>query len=148
MADNDQLLNQLKGKYASAISAAPQLGIQLQNVHIENGKLLIRGKAPSEGIKNELWNKIKAVDPGYSDLVADISIDSSLPQPQPMMAGGGGGQGASGGKRYTVQSGDSLSKIAKQFYGDANAYNRIFEANRNILNDPNKIQPGQELVIP
>jgi len=148
MADNDQLLNQLKGKYNSAIAAAPQLGIQLQNVHIENGKLLIRGKAPSEGIKNELWNKIKAVDPGYSDLVADITIDSSLPQPQPVMAGGGGGQGASGGKRYTVQSGDSLSKIAKQFYGDANAYNRIFEANRNILSDPNKIQPGQELVIP
>lgn len=148
MADNnDQLLNQLKSKYSSVISAAPQIGIQLQNVHIENGKLLIRGKAPSEGIKNEIWNKIKAVDPGYSDLVADITIDSSLPQPQPVMAGGGGGQGASG-KRYTVQSGDSLSKIAKQFYGDANAYNRIFEANRNILNDPNKIQPGQELVIP
>jgi hypothetical protein len=149
MADNDQLLNQLKGKYGSVISAAPQLGIQLQNVHVENGKLLIRGKAPSEQIKNEIWNKIKAVDPGYSDLVADISIDPSLPQPQHMMAGGGGGQaGGSGGQRYTVKSGDSLSKIAKQFYGDAGAYNRIFEANRNILNDPDKIQPGQELVIP
>ena len=145
MAD-EQLLNQLKNKYGSVISAAPQLGVQLQNVHIENGKLLIRGKAPSEQSKNEIWNRIKAVDPGYSDLVADISIDPSLPQPQ--QAAGGAQAGGSGARKYTVQSGDSLSKIAKQFYGDANAYNRIFEANRNILSDPNKIQPGQELVIP
>ena len=137
MAD-EQLLNQLKGKYQSAISAAPQLGVSLQNVHIENGKLLIRGKAPNENVKNELWNLIKAVDPGYSDLVADISIDSSLPQPQVMASS----------RTYTVKSGDSLSKIAKEYYGDANSYNKIFEANRDKLSDPNKIQPGQELVIP
>jgi hypothetical protein len=146
MAD-DQLLNQLKNKYSAVISAAPQLGIQLQNVHIENSKLLIRGKAPNENSKNEIWNRIKAVDPSYSDLVADITIDSSLPQPQ--QAAAGGGQSAGGGqRRYTVQSGDTLSKIAKQFYGDANAYNKIFEANRNILSDPDKIRPGQDLVIP
>jgi osmotically-inducible protein OsmY len=146
MAD-DQLLNQLKNKYSAVISAAPQLGVQLQNVHVENGKLLIRGKAPNENVKNELWNRIKSVDPGYSDLVADITIDSSLPQPQ--KAAASGGQSAGGGQRqYTVQSGDTLSKIAKQFYGDANAYNKIFEANRNILSDPDKIQPGQNLVIP
>ena len=72
MADDQLLLAQLKGKYASVISAAPQLGVQLQNVHVENGKLLIRGKAPSENVKNELWNRIKAVDSSYSDLVADI----------------------------------------------------------------------------
>jgi nucleoid-associated protein YgaU len=137
MAD-EQLLNQLKGKYQSVISAAPQLGVSLQNVHIENGKLLIRGKAPNENVKNELWNRIKAVDSGYSDLVADISIDSSLPQPQVMASK----------KTYTVKSGDTLSKIAKEYYGDANSYNKIFEANRDKLSDPNKIQPGQELVIP
>jgi len=44
----DQLSSQLKSKYGAVISAAPQLGIQLQNVHVENGKLLIRGKAPNE----------------------------------------------------------------------------------------------------
>jgi hypothetical protein len=145
MAD-DQLLSQLKAKYQSVISAAPQIGIQLQNVHIENGKLLIRGKAPNENVKNDIWNRIKAIDPGYSDLVADISIDSSLPQP----AAAAQSAAANGGsaKRYTVQSGDSLSKIAKQFYGNANDYNRIFEANRDKLSDPDKIFPGQELVIP
>ena len=145
MAD-EQLLNQLKAKYQAVISAAPQLGVSLQNVHIENGKLLIRGKAPNENIKNEIWNRIKAVDAGYSDLVADISIDPSLPQPQVMA--GARSTGGGSGRTYTVKSGDSLSKIAKDVYGDASAYNRIFEANRDKLNDPDKIFPGQELVIP
>ena len=51
-------------------------------------------------------------------------------------------------KYHTVQSGDTLSKIAKEVYGDANAYNRIFEANKPMLSDPDKIYPGQVLVIP
>jgi LysM repeat protein len=144
MAD-DQLLSQLKAKYQSAISAAPQIGIQLQNVHIENGKLLIRGKAPNENVKNDFWNRFKAIDPGDSDLTADITIDSSLPQPA---AASQSGQQGGAGRKYTVQSGDSLSKIAKQFYGNANDYNKIFEANRDKLSDPDKIRPGQELVIP
>ena len=49
---------------------------------------------------------------------------------------------------YTVQSGDYLSKIAKEVYGDANKYGLIFEANRPMLEDPDKIYPGQTLVIP
>ena len=145
MAD-EQLLAQLKGKYGSVISAAPQLGIQLQNVHIENGKLLIRGKAPNESVKNEIWNRIKAVDSSYSDLVADISIDSSLPQPA--SATGDGSRNRSAGQTYIVKPGDSLSKIAQEVYGNASEYNKIFEANRDKLSDPDKIQPGQELVIP
>ena len=60
------------------------------------------------------------------------------------MAGGA----TSGGQTYTVQSGDTLSKIAKQFYGDSNRYMDIFNANSDILSDPNKIQVGQELSIP
>ncbi len=49
---------------------------------------------------------------------------------------------------YTVVSGDTLSKIAKSQYGDANAYNKIFDANKPMLKDPNKIYPGQKLRIP
>ena len=49
---------------------------------------------------------------------------------------------------HTVVSGDTLSKIAKQVYGDANAYMKIFEANKPMLSDPNKIYPGQSLRIP
>lgn len=51
-------------------------------------------------------------------------------------------------KIYVVKSGDSLSKIAKNEYGNANAWKAIFEANRDILKDPDKIQPGQKLKIP
>lgn len=51
-------------------------------------------------------------------------------------------------RTYTVKSGDTLSKIAKEFYGDANKYMDIFNANTDKLKDPNKIFPGQELVIP
>ena len=145
MADDQLLLAQLKGKYASVISAAPQLGVQLQNLHVENGKLLIRGKAPNENVKNELWNRIKAVDSSYSDLVAEISVDSNLPQPA---APSEGSRNRSAGKTYTVKPGDTLSKIAQQFYGKASEYNKIFEANRDKLSDPDQIQAGQELVIP
>ncbi|HET6637245.1 MAG TPA: LysM peptidoglycan-binding domain-containing protein [Gemmatimonadota bacterium] len=51
-------------------------------------------------------------------------------------------------KVYTVVSGDSLSKIAKREYGKASEWKRIFEANRDILKDPDRIYPGQELKIP
>lgn len=51
-------------------------------------------------------------------------------------------------KTYTVKPGDTLSKIAKQEYGSANEWNRIFEANSDVLTDPNKIYPGQKLRIP
>jgi len=49
---------------------------------------------------------------------------------------------------YVVKSGDSLSKIAEEFYGDKMLYPKIFEANRHLLSDPNKIKPGQKLRIP
>ena len=59
-----------------------------------------------------------------------------------------GGSSSTASKVYTVVSGDSLSKIAKREYGDANAWPRIFEANRDVIKDPDKIQPGWKLKIP
>jgi nucleoid-associated protein YgaU len=126
-------LEQVKGKYQPAIDLAKELGVSLANVHLENGKLLIKGAAPNEEIKNEVWNKVKAIDPVFADLSLDLAIDPSLPVPQ---------------KTYTVVAGDSLSKIAKHFYGDAMQYPKIFEANRDQLSDPDKIQIGQVLRIP
>lgn len=49
---------------------------------------------------------------------------------------------------YVVRKGDTLSKIANEYYGDARLYTKIFEANRDLLTDPNKIRPGQKLRIP
>ena len=51
-------------------------------------------------------------------------------------------------KIYEVKSGDSLSKIAQKEYGEANAWKKIFEANKDLIKDPNKIFPGQKLKIP
>ena len=64
--------------------------------------------------------------------------------------GGRGGQGGSDdwSQTYRVEEGDTLTSIAERFYGDGNAYNRIWEANRDKLDNPDVIQPGQELNIP
>jgi nucleoid-associated protein YgaU len=63
-----------------------------------------------------------------------------------------GGAAAGGTNAYAqiheVQKGDTLGKIAKQYYGDASLYMNIFEANKDLLKDPNKIFPGQKLRIP
>jgi nucleoid-associated protein YgaU len=58
------------------------------------------------------------------------------------------GSSSTATKIYEVVAGDSLSKIAKREYGNANDWQRIFEANKDILKDPNKIFPGQKLKIP
>jgi nucleoid-associated protein YgaU len=57
-------------------------------------------------------------------------------------------QSAPEGQFYTVVSGDTLSKISKQYYGDANKYMKIFDANKPMLSSPDKIYPGQKLRIP
>ena len=131
-------LEQLKQKYASVLELIKRSNVRLDHLHVEGDKLVLQGAAPNQDVKNEVWNAIKAVDPSFSDLSADISIDSSLPAPT----------SAAAAQTYSVQSGDTLSKIAKQFYGDAGEYMRIFEANKDKLKDPNQIQVGQELTIP
>jgi len=138
-----QRFDQLKQKYQSVLNMADQEKIQFQNLHVQDDKLFIRGIAPSEEAKNKFWDQIKLVNPNGDDITADISVDSS----RAMGAAAGGGAGT-GGQTYTVKAGDNLSKISKQFYGDANEYMRIFYANRDKLNDPDRIQVGQQLNIP
>jgi LysM repeat protein len=143
MAQDDARLNALKQKYSAVLNLISQSGVRLSNVHVENNKLLIRGAAPSAEVKNKIWDQIKLVDPNYSnDLVADIEAPAASAAPSASAAANAGGQ------TYTVQSGDTLSKISKQFYGDANKYMEIFNANKDKLKDPDKIQVGQVLTIP
>jgi nucleoid-associated protein YgaU len=139
-------LEELKNKYKGALDTIQREGVRLTHLHVQDNKLFIQGAAPSQDIKNDVWNQIKAVDPSYSDLTCDITIDSSLPQPQQAQAAAAGG--GSSNKTYTVKPGDTLSKIAKEFYGNANDYNKIFQANQDKLESPDKIRVGQELVIP
>jgi LysM repeat protein len=140
-------LEELKNKYHSALDTIQREGVQLSHLHVQDNKLFIQGAAPSEDVKNDVWNQIKAADASYSDLTCDLTVNPSL-APQKTQAAGASAAGASGTRTYTVKPGDSLSKIAEQFYGKASEYNRIFEANRDKLNNPDKISAGQELVIP
>lgn len=133
-------LAKLRHKYDPVIRLMHSTGVQVQTVDLDGGKLRLRGQAPSNEVKNKIWDQIKAVDPTYSDLNAEITVGAGA-------AGAGASAGAAGGT-YTVQKGDTLSKISKQYYGDPNKYNRIFEANRDQLKDPDKIFPGQVLKIP
>ena len=138
-----QRFNELKQKYQTVLNMADQQQIQFQNLHVQDNKLYIKGTAPSEESKNKFWDQIKLVNPNGDDVTAEISVDQSR-----AMGAAVGGAGGQGGETYTVKSGDNLSKISKQFYGNANEYMRIFYANRTLLNDPDKIQVGQQLVIP
>ena len=138
-----QRFNELKQKYQTVLSVSDQEKIQFQNLHVQDNKLFIRGVAPSEEAKNKFWDQVKLANPNADDITAEISVDQS----RAIGAAAGGGQGAAG-QTYEVKGGDNLSKISKQFYGDANEYMRIFYANRTTLKDPDKIQIGQQLTIP
>ena len=139
MADK---FEQMKMKYQSVLNFIQASGVQLQNLNMEGDKLLIRATAPSAAIKDRVWDQIKLVDPNFSDLIADIQA------PAAAAAAVGGASSTPAARTYTVQPGDNLSKISKQFYGDANKYMKIFEANKDKLADPDKIKAGMELLIP
>ena len=83
----------------------------------------------------------------FSDVQSGSSSTAAEPAaPLPPLETPTGTSGQS--NTYVVVSGDSLSKIAKRYYGDANKWNRIYEANRDLIKDPDLIHPGQRLTIP
>lgn len=127
----------LRDKYAYAISTAK--GKFDGSAQEKDGKLHFVGSVRTEEQKNEIWNAIKTIPDWKNEIVADIKV-----------TGGGAAPAAAAtaGKSYTVKAGDTLSKIAKEHLGDANAYMKIFEANRDKLSNPDLIKPGQVLTIP
>ena len=146
MAANDQKFDQLKQKYQSVVNSMQQHQVRLENLNMQGDKLFMRAEAPSQEAKNRVWDQIKLVDPTYSDLIADITVnEAAAPKTQ---TAGASANASTQTRTYTVKPGDSLSKISREFYGDANKYQKIFEANRDKLSDPDKIRAGQELVIP
>src|SRR5271169_5429015 len=112
-----------KTKYKTVIQVVEDEAVQLANLHQQDGKLFIKGTAPTLDAANKVWDEIKRINPRLDDIVADFPVDPSIapkpawPQPQ-----------TSGSQTYKVKQGDTLSKISKQFYGDANQYMRIFNA--------------------
>ena len=126
--------DELKTKYSSVLQVVQNQQVRVANLHMQDDKLFIKGTAPSLEAANAVWDEIKRVNPRLDDIVADFPVDPNASQ--------------AAERTYTVRAGDTLSGISKQFYGNANDYMRIFNANRDKLSDPDKIQPGQELKIP
>jgi nucleoid-associated protein YgaU len=135
-----QRFDELKQKYQPVLNMADQQNVRFLNLHVQDNKLFIRGISPSEDAKNRFWDQIKLVNPNQDDITVDISLDDRR-----AMGAAPGGQGTG---TYSVKSGDTMSKISQQFYGDPNEYMRIFYANRDKLHDPDRILVGQHLVIP
>ena len=122
----------MKAKYQAVLDLGESLNIQNGNVTEENGVLKVKGTANTPYEKNILWDKIKEIGgESPSDIKANISVaDDSVYH------------------RHTVKSGETLGKIAKQYYGNASKYQDIFKANSDILKNPDLIYPDQELIIP
>lgn len=125
----------LRDKYSHGILTAKNLRME-GGAEERDGKLHFRGTVGSEDEKNQIWTALKTVPDWRNDIVGDITVSPR--------AGAAGGSG----KTYTVKAGDTLSGIAKSELGNGNDYMKIFNANKDVLSDPDKIQPGQVLKIP
>ena len=141
--DAQQRFNELKQKYQTALTVADREQIQFYNLHVQDDKLYIKGIAPTLEARTKFGDQLKLVNPTEDDVIAEIDIRETQAQ-----AAAAGGEGSTATVTHTVKSGETLSKISKEYYGSADEYMRIFYANRDKLRDPDKIQIGQELVIP
>src|SRR3954465_11721125 len=132
----------LRDTYNTAIQTAKSLHME-GAAEERDGKLYFHGTVQNQEEANRIWDAIKTVPTWRTDIVADI---------KPLNTGATGTSGTAApvaaASTYTVKSGDTLSKIAKELLGNASAYTQIFEANRDQLSDPDKIKPGQVLKIP
>src|SRR4051794_11188320 len=130
----------LRDKYAYAIQTAK--GFHMEGSADErDGKLHFHGTVPTQDEANKIWDAIKTIPTWQSEVVADIKATTGG-------ASAGAAGSAAGGSTYTVKSGDTLSKIAKETLGESGKYMAIFNANKDQLTDPDKIKPGQVLKIP
>ncbi|MCI5082279.1 MAG: LysM peptidoglycan-binding domain-containing protein [Saprospiraceae bacterium] len=123
----------LKDKYQPVLDLGEEFGVKDGYVEELDGVLKIGGTTETQYQKNRMWDKIKEIagkdEP--DDLKADIKVEITDYY-----------------HKHTVKSGESLSLIAKHYYGDPMKYQAIFEANTDKLKDPNLIHPDQELTIP
>jgi nucleoid-associated protein YgaU len=115
------------------MDAVADLGIELNDFYIQlqEDTVIAFGEATSQADKEKVILVL-----GNTEGIAKVDDRMTVAKPEPEA------------KFYEVKKGDSLSKIAKEFYGDAMKYPVIFDANKPMLKDPNLIYPGQMLRIP
>jgi nucleoid-associated protein YgaU len=122
----------LKDKYAAALKLGEELKVKSGDIREEGGKLIIKGLAEYGIDRDHIWDVIKKQAGWENEIVADIKVEKTDVY-----------------GHWTVKSGDSLSKIAKDVYDDAGKYMKIYEANKATIGaNPNLIKPGQKLVLP
>lgn len=127
-----------------------QLGLQVQGLQVQfdgaSSTATVSGQAPDQATKEKVLlacGNVQGVAAVHDQLTlagapAATQAQAAVPQSAAQAPA----------QFHTVASGETLSKVAAQYYGSANAYMKIFEANRPMLSDPNKIYPGQVLRIP
>lgn len=132
-AARDVAQQQERGRENAVVSLINGMGFKVEDLiaDIEGDTIRVKGRVNSQEEREKIILMV-----GNTEGVAHVDDQLQVANPQPE------------GQYYDVKSGDSLSKIAKQFYGDANKYNLIFEANKPMLKDPDEIYPGQKLRIP
>lgn len=122
----------LQVKYSPVLALAQELKLQALNVKEEAGKLNLSGTVNTQYEKNKIWDKIKEVGgEGQTEVSADLKVLNTEYF-----------------HLHTVESGENLSKISKQYYKDANKYMQIFNANKDQLTNPDMIKVGQKIKIP
>jgi LysM repeat protein len=158
-------LEELKNKYRSVLREAQTNGVQINELLLKDGKLWMRGTAPSQEAVDKVWSEIRRVNPGLTEINADFKVkpaarSSSVlpPAHDPSSSTDHGATAPSALPRvdesdtdantYTVKRGDTLGSISEHFYGNRGDYKRILDANKNEIANQDFISPGQELTIP
>ncbi len=121
----------LQNDYQDVLDVAKNVGAKVESRE-ENGKLIIKGTVDYGWDRDRMWDQIKAKHPNWqNEVMVMLTVTHETPY-----------------GLYTVKPGDTLSKLAKDIYGDMKLYPKIFEANKDQLKDPDKIKVGQVLKLP
>ncbi|MEM8816168.1 MAG: peptidoglycan-binding protein LysM [Pseudomonadota bacterium] len=114
-------------------------GLSDLEVDFDDGVATVKGKAINQATKDlavAIAGNVKGVERVDADGLAVPPPPPEAPEPEPAA------------EYYEIASGDTLGSIAKRFYGRASAYMKIYEANKDIIENPDRIYPGQKIIIP